>query len=240
MARRNDHTREEIRCMALDAAETIATTKGYHGISTRGIAASIGYTVGTLYLVFENLDDIILQVNGRTLDQLYDWVLERCSITNAPDEALLALSGAYIAYAENNELRWNMLFEQTEGKSALLPEWYQHKRERVFSLVETALQPLSQDEDEIRRLGRVLWAGIHGICTLKIRRRMDMAKDQSAKEMVQMLIYNFLRGFNMNKRVAQHSNEHSNEHANAHNGAHNGMEPIIPVQYCVEDSGIDA
>ncbi|GHT88510.1 TetR family transcriptional regulator [Betaproteobacteria bacterium] len=186
--------------MALDAAETIAATQGYRGISTRGIATAIGYTVGTLYLVFENLDDIILQVNGRTLDKLYDWVRGRCSDdTSAPDEALLVLAGAYIAYAENNALRWNMLFEQTEGRSELLPEWYQRKRERVLALVETALQPLSEDEDEIRHLGLVLWAGIHGICTLKIRRRMDIAGKLSAEEMCQMLIDNFLRGFNLNK-----------------------------------------
>jgi AcrR family transcriptional regulator len=200
MARRNDHTREEIRCMALDAAETLVTTKGYRGISTRSIASAIGYTVGTLYLVFENLDDIIRQVNGRTLDKLYDWVHERCNDTGTPGEALLALSGAYIAYAENNELRWSMLFEQTEGRSELLPDWYQNKRNRVFSLVEAALQPLSQDEDEIRRLARVLWAGVHGICTLKIRRRMDIAGDQSAEEMVQLLVDNFLRGFHLKKR----------------------------------------
>ncbi|MFC1797586.1 helix-turn-helix domain-containing protein [Pseudomonadota bacterium] len=31
---------------------------GYEGLSARKVAAAIGYTVGTLYLVFENLDDL--------------------------------------------------------------------------------------------------------------------------------------------------------------------------------------
>ena len=40
-------------------------------MSARKVATAIGYTVGTLYLVFENIDDLILNVNARTLDRLH-------------------------------------------------------------------------------------------------------------------------------------------------------------------------
>ncbi|MDR2451853.1 MAG: TetR/AcrR family transcriptional regulator [Candidatus Accumulibacter sp.] len=196
MARRSEHSRDEIRRMALDAAERIVAAKGYGGLSARKVATAIGYTVGTLYLVFENLDDLVLRINGRTLDQLHAR-LEATTPPNDrrdPERTLLALADAYIAYAEAESPRWNMLFEYVAGKGGPLPEWYLHKLGRVFGLVETALRPLACDDHEARRTARVLWAGVQGICTLKIHQRMDLAGGQRAEEMADTLIRNFLRG----------------------------------------------
>ncbi|MDR1890031.1 MAG: TetR/AcrR family transcriptional regulator [Zoogloeaceae bacterium] len=195
MARRGDHSREEIRRMALDAAEALVAVEGYKGFSARKVASAIHYTVGTLYLVFENLDDLVLQVNGRTLDKLFDWLSARRGEAEDPEAALLALSNAYIAYAAIESPRWSMLFDYTAEKGDDLPEWYQRKLGRVFGLVEAALRPLAREELEIQRASRVLWASVHGICILRIRQRMNPVGNQDAEGMVRMLIENFLRGF---------------------------------------------
>jgi AcrR family transcriptional regulator len=196
LARRGEHSRDELRRMALDAAESLAAAEGCGGLSARKVAAAIGYTAGTLYLVFKNLDDLVLQVNGRTLDELHAR-LEAAMPPDArsdPEKALIELAHAYIGYAETETPRWSMLFEYIAKKGGTLPEWYRHKLGRVFSLVETALRPFVHDEPEARRVARVLWAGVQGICTLKIRLRMDLAGGQSAEEMSDMLIKNFLLG----------------------------------------------
>lgn len=197
MARRGDHSREEIRSMALDAAGAIVAAEGYRGLSARKVAGAIGYTVGTLYLVFENLDDLVLQVNGRTLDALGDRLAACRGGALAPRDALLALAVAYIAYAEAQTPRWSMLFDYVAEKGNALPDWYQAKLSRVFGLAEAALKPLGdhRTELEIQQAARVLWAGVHGICTLKIRQRMELAGGQSSEAMARMLIDNFLKGF---------------------------------------------
>ena len=197
MARRNEHSREELHRMALDAAERIVAAEGYKGLSARKVAAAIDYTVGTLYLVFENLDDLVLQVNGRTLDMLFDWLVTRVGHAGYPWDELRALADAYIAYAEQETPRWNMLFEYVAEKGNSLPDWYLLKLGKVFGLAETALRPLGDGRSalEIQQAARVLWAGVHGICTLKIRQRMDLAGGQTAEAMARMLIDNFLRGF---------------------------------------------
>ena len=71
MARRSDHSREELYDMALEAARQIAEKEGLRGLKARRIARDIGYTIGTLYNLFEDLDDLIVHLNGRTLDDLY-------------------------------------------------------------------------------------------------------------------------------------------------------------------------
>lgn len=197
MARRSDHSREQIRQMALDAAESIIAKDGYKGLTTRNVATAIGYTVGTLYLVFENLDDLVLQVNSRTLEGLYGWLRARRGDSNAAREDLLALADAYIDYAQTETARWNLLFEYVAEQGNDLPDWYLNKLNTIFGLVESALKPMSEQrtEIELQQTARVLWASVHGICTLKLRNRMDLAGGQSTQEMVRTLIDTFLRGY---------------------------------------------
>jgi AcrR family transcriptional regulator len=71
MARRSDHTRDELHRLALDAARRITEREGLRGLRARQIARDIGYTIGTLYNLFEDLDDLILHLNGETLDALF-------------------------------------------------------------------------------------------------------------------------------------------------------------------------
>jgi AcrR family transcriptional regulator len=196
LAGREGRDHDEIRLRVLDAAEAIAAARGHAGLSARGIASAAGYTVGTLYLVFKNLDDLILQVNGRTLDRLHDQLrANRPENPQDPGKAITALACAYLAYAETESPRWNLLFERGAEHGEPLPEWFRLKRQRVFGLVEDVLRPLARDESEARCAARVLWAGVQGICTLKIRQRMDLTGGQSAEEMAGMLIRNFLLGF---------------------------------------------
>jgi AcrR family transcriptional regulator len=201
MARRDKRSRDEIRQMAVEAAELIIAAEGYGALSARRVAAAIGYTVGTLYLVFENRHNLVLQINGRTLDKLHARLEAAASpdFRGNPEDALIALARAYIGYAEAEAPLWSVLFEYTVEKSEVLPEWYLSKLGRVFGLVEAVLRPLARDDLEVQRAARVLWAGVQGICTLKIRQRTALADGQSAEEMVVMLIKNFLLGLGRQK-----------------------------------------
>ena len=68
MGRRSDHSRDEIRNMAIDASAKIVETEGFKSLTARKVASKIGYTVGTLYHVFRNFDDLVIHMNARTID----------------------------------------------------------------------------------------------------------------------------------------------------------------------------
>ena len=70
MARRNQHSREELQDLAVAAVLEIAERDGVHAVSARSVARQIGYAPGMLYHLFENRDDLILHANARTLDTL--------------------------------------------------------------------------------------------------------------------------------------------------------------------------
>jgi AcrR family transcriptional regulator len=194
MARRNEHDRETIRAMALDAAERIIATEGNAGFSARKVAKAIGYTVGTLYLVFENLDDLIMQVNGRTLDALRLKLEETimCAEKN-PRALILAQGRAYIAYAEAEEPRWSMLFVSVARRDGNVPDWYQEKMNALFRPLENSLQQLGMDADNSAVMARGLWSNCHGICYLHLYKIVGLM-DTDAETMMNLALDYALRG----------------------------------------------
>ena len=122
MARRSDHSREEIKELALNAAEQIVTENGFSGLSARKIASAIGYTVGTIYLVFKNLDDLIMQVNARTLKSLYQTVSDQQK-TDKHKQNLRQFGQAYYNFAKQNPHLWSLIFEHhVAGGGQLIPQ----------------------------------------------------------------------------------------------------------------------
>src|SRR6266852_5031793 len=70
MGRRSTHTPQQLRELILDAAQEIIQVQGLAGLSAREIARRIEYSPGTIYNMFENLDDVVLHVEARVLDAL--------------------------------------------------------------------------------------------------------------------------------------------------------------------------
>ncbi|MES9887759.1 MAG: TetR/AcrR family transcriptional regulator [Candidatus Sedimenticola sp. 6PFRAG1] len=197
MARRGEHSREEIRDMAMEAAEQIIVEQGHDGLTARKVASEIGYTVGTLYLNFENLDDLIMHVNARTLDRLYQ-VMTSGEIQNLTDEErLIRLGQIYIHFAYGDPHLWALIFEHRLPEGRPTPEWYVEKIMQIFAVVEETLIPFApnQKENEISQAARTLWAGVHGICILGVTQKLGDVGEESVQSLARSLIVNYLSGF---------------------------------------------
>ena len=70
MARRNDHTREELVSLTLKTVKEFLGSHSYHELSLRKIATMIGYVPSTLVNVFGNYNLLLLHVVAQTLDEL--------------------------------------------------------------------------------------------------------------------------------------------------------------------------
>ena len=200
MARRSDHSREELQEMAITAAEHIVVEQGYGGLSARKVAAAIGYTVGTLYLVFENLDDLILHINARTLDRLHDRMTASQTHCNGASDCLLQLGQVYIHFADEDPHRWALVFDHRFSEEQVAPAWYLEKVARMFTLVEEGFEPLARQHtrDEITQASRALWGGVHGICVLALAGTLGVTGVDSVQDLTQTLITNYLKGFTDN------------------------------------------
>ncbi len=197
MGRRSDHSRDEIREMALAAAEQVVAEQGLAGLSARKVAGAIGYTVGTLYLVFDNLDELILHVNVRTLDELHAVMVKALRRCRGPESCVLALGRAYVRYADTHRHRWSLLFEHRLPEGQEVPEWFRAKVAAMFELVEGALAPMSDHRSgrEIGLAARALWSGVHGVAILALTDKLGTASVESVQALTDSLIRNYLAGF---------------------------------------------
>lgn len=195
MARRADHSREELYEIAIQAARNIVDADGYRALTARNVADAIGYSPGTLYNVFANLDDMITHLNGRTLDTLYERLAPAGSAAT-PEEDLARLLDGYLSFLEEHPNLWNMLFEYSLPSHQQPPEWYARKVDKVLGLIEGALSPLFP-EGEIEQkthAARILWAGLHGICSLSDSGKLRIVTTQSVRAMAEGLVTNFVKG----------------------------------------------
>lgn len=197
MARRNDHSREEIREMALAAAENLLDREGTAGLSARKIAGEIGYAVGSLYLVFQNLDDLCIQVNARTLGNLGEQ-LDR--VVSRDDEILariLALGRTYLDFAARHPGRWDLIFGHPPIAGTELPDWYRRQVGTLFDRVEVLLASFAPERSPMDRAlaARALWSGVHGVCTLALGGKLDIAGIAEAEKLTESLIRNYLSGW---------------------------------------------
>lgn len=195
MGRRNEHTQEQQREMAIAAAELILVKEGIAGLSMRKVAQSIGYTVGNLYLLFKNQDELLLALNQRTADAIYAYLSDRLAEAAKPGEKLRALAAGYIEFGRRHPHRWRLMFEHQ------LPDDMDRKGvelrlARLFDLVETALKPLlpTARPERLRLAAASLWSGVHGICVLAVTDKLRWSGSPEFHPFSDFLVTTFLAG----------------------------------------------
>lgn len=201
MGRRSTHTPQQLRELILNAAQSIIEANGLAGLSAREIARRIEYSPGTIYNMFENLDDVVLHVEARVLDAL-EARLSQVLQSGSQDGAALRLAHAYLAFTHEKPKLWNLLFEHHLPQDASLPPWYQEKLERLMARVEETLashfSPTAGTER--RRAARVLWAGVHGITSLSTADKLSVVSSESAGTLIDDLVGTYLAGLAAQKK----------------------------------------
>lgn len=195
MARRSEHSLEELKTMVLDAAETIVIKEGFQALKVRKIAAEIGYTVGSIYMVFANMADLIVHINSRTLDDIAGQLGQVQGGT--AEQSIEALARTYLSYTSQNFNRWRMIFEYRMSTDAEIPDWYLEKVDNVFARIEAQFAELAPEvaEKPRKRAARALWCGVHGICALSVTGKQDKAGIKDVEEMIILLVRNFMHGW---------------------------------------------
>ena len=196
MARRSEHSQQEIKDMVLNAAETIVVEEGFDKLKVRKIAMEIGYTVGSIYMVFNNMTDLIMHVKGRTLDDISEQ-LTAVDKTGDAEQTIALLAKTYLLFAQQNFNRWRMIFEHQLTEDQTVPDWYQQKVNQLFKGIELQFKMLSDkhSEEQSKQAAHALWCGAHGICTLSLTGKLDLIGGDKIEDTVDLLVNSFIQGW---------------------------------------------
>ena len=181
----------------MNSAQEIISSNGLAGVSAREIARRIGYSPGTLYNLFESLDDLLLHVEVRLLSAL-DSELSQIPINGAPEQQLRQLTHAYSGFCRQRPHLWNLIAQHTGPNGSPAPAWYLEKLEGVIQRVEAALAPLmpadQRDPVAVKRAATMLWAGVQGIISLSTTEKLSSLASWSLDEMVDKFVATYVAG----------------------------------------------
>jgi AcrR family transcriptional regulator len=198
MARRNDHSKDEIRRLAIDAAFVLLNKQGIEGVTARKIAAEIGYSAGSLYQVFSNLDELFWELNLRTQTKLMNTLKTSVSGQSLSPKALLvSYATDYLAFSKKHPDEWSLLFEHRSSVQSQLPHQMIDQIDALFALVEQPLKTLKPNADSasLSLAAKTLWSGVHGITTLSAHHKLFLPVEGHESAMINQLVSHFLTGW---------------------------------------------
>lgn len=164
MARRSDHSPDELHQLIIDEGHRQIGQVGFSNFSARQLAKHIGYTVGTIYNVFGSLDNLMLAINGRTLEK-WRFHLEN-KLENCESYRLKQAVEAYFEFAILNRNSWLALMDFRLPEDKALPATYAEKVEAIMQIVcnEVVFELPSEHAHKAQALTRSLLATVHGHC----------------------------------------------------------------------------
>jgi len=146
---------------------------GLKHLRARDIAQDAGCAVGSIYNMFDDLDELVLYVNKLTLQEIGDHVQRRLAGIGDPAEQLKQLAVAYKDYALANRNRWAALFEHYLPNENPLPKWYEEALEALFAIIREPIASLEPnlEEMEVAIRANTAFAAIHGIVSVSLAER---------------------------------------------------------------------
>lgn len=175
IAERKTREKQALRERILDAARRIVMRDGFAALSMRKIADAIEYSPATLYLHFENRDEIAHALCAEGYAQLLATFVPLAAIED-PRERLHAFGRAYVAFGLAHPQTYRLIFmEDPSYTSATLAG------DRSDDNGDAAFQMMIDALDALRDAGRLplpstasavwaeaLWSTLHGIVALQL------------------------------------------------------------------------
>lgn len=190
-----------LRDTILAVSEKIIADAGLSALKARDIARLAGCSVGTIYTVFSDVDDLILFVNERTLsrleEQLKDYTPPQDTSPRAAIDWMVALSLIYLDFAANNRLLWLALFEHRLETGKTPPEWHVDRHKALFRFVEHPLEQvmIETDPDARSLLARSLFSAVHGIVLLGLEEKITTMSQDTLKQQIKIVVSACIIGF---------------------------------------------
>lgn len=182
MGRRSDHTRAELEELIIAAGHQLLAETGYAGFSAREVAKRVGYSVGTLYNVFESHDDLMLAINTRTFVHWAAWIAAR--LERADEDRIAVLVDGYFDFAAANRNLWMAIYDHRLPEGAAFPDRYAQDRRTLTVIVEREIARVLPPERAERApaLTRSLLATVHGHCVFALNGTFALLEERHPRD----------------------------------------------------------
>lgn len=187
---KQDEKRSLLKQKVFEAAFERINQDGLTGLRARDIAKDAGCSLGSLYNAYQDLDDLILNVNSRVLEMLKEDISTNAVEDQNAEAALANLAVNYMNFAYTHYNLWTSLFGHTMQDNAPIPDWYTEQTNATFLTLIAPLLKLRPELDEAQAfiLVRTLFSAVHGIITINLQERfISIPKDMLEVQLVEFV-----------------------------------------------------
>jgi AcrR family transcriptional regulator len=169
--------REGQREALIAAAERAIAAQGLAGLKARDLASEVGCSLGAIYNLIQDMDELVLCVGSRTLARL--------------DIAL-----AYCRFARANLHLWRTLFDHRMAEGRLVPGWAVSEQMGLFRHIAVPLSELvpTAGEEELALLTRTMFSAVHGVLVLGLDEKLVAVPVGALEQQIDRLVRLVCRG----------------------------------------------
>lgn len=192
MATAREERRQQLQEKLVNAAETRIAASGAASLRARDLASDAGCAVGAIYNAFDDMNAIVMAVNGRTFRRLGAQV--EAAVAGAegasPVDRLIVMSEAYLDFASENSRLWRALFDLELPDNASVPDWYRAALMQLFSHIAGPVAELfpEQDANDQALTVRALFSSVHGIVLLGLENRISGVPPHEIRRMIALVL----------------------------------------------------
>lgn len=182
--------RERLKADTIAIARRILATEGLSALQARRVAKEAGCSVGTIYNLYANLDDLIIVANAGTLEDLGAALAAELAATSGQSFAqrLVAIGLTYLRFAVEEENAWRAIFEHHVPNDEVVPSWYRERQAQLFAIVEQLLASAITDPAERTKTARALFAAVHGIVSLALDQKLGTFDHDGTEDQIRFVV----------------------------------------------------
>lgn len=194
--------RDYIQENLVHTGRTIIKEKGAEFLTARKLSEASGYSVGTIYNQFGNMDNFILIQNYLTLDALYHRFLK--INTDSAYERLNQYISVFAEFVMENRNFWFMIFnfhlKQSERTFSIT---YLRRISTMVSLIEKGFKDLYPNLKVEKRhvCVQVLWISLFGLSALLTTSSVEKYSKIEQTKLCKFLLNTYLTGIKVLEKL---------------------------------------
>ncbi|HLR31898.1 MAG TPA: TetR/AcrR family transcriptional regulator [Fodinibius sp.] len=174
--------KRDLKCQIIDAARELLLSEGYRNLSLRKIARSIGVSATSIYLHFDNKDNLVHALIDEAIEALNMRLEESVQSVSNPISQLKHLAYAYVQFALQHPRQYQIIYLVSSDEMARYPKEKFRKARKGYKTVRNVL--LEGKEAGLMKdhkpdiAAYTFWAQMHGVMSVVLSRRLDAQIDQ--------------------------------------------------------------
>ncbi|NGP89984.1 TetR/AcrR family transcriptional regulator [Fodinibius halophilus] len=195
----NKTEEKSLKEQIIDAARKVLLAKGYRNFSLRKIAGEIDVSATSIYLHFENKDDLVHTLMEEAIARLNKQLEQKVAEVDDPISKLEALAREYVSFALKHPREYQVIYLISSDEMTRYPKEKFRKARKGYEIVTDVLKEGVESgliaESRPRLAAYTFWAQLHGVMSVVLSKRLDNRIEQ--EEFIEEAIDHIIKGYQL-------------------------------------------